>query len=72
METNGSQSNCQDTATALRKTSKELDTTPANKQWHSKALELMDRKDTERKIEWVCNVYMHEVRERVKSESTSG
>ena len=65
-----SQSNGQDAVAALRKTSKELDTTLANiNALHNKALELVDSKSAEYKIEWIRNMHAHhnEVSGRIES-----
>ena len=56
--------------TALRKTSKELDTTLTNcNELHNKALELVDSKHAEYEIEWIRNVHAHynEVSGRIES-----
>ena len=65
-----SQSNGQDATPALRKTSKELDTTLTNcNELHNKALELVDSKHAEYEIEWIRNVHAHynEVSGRIES-----
>ena len=64
------QSNGQDATPALRKTSKELDTTLTNcNELHNKALELVDSKHAEYEIEWIRNVHAHynEVSGRIES-----
>lgn len=68
-----SQGNGEDTTPALRKTSKELDTTLTNcNELHNKALELVDSKCAEYEIEWIRNVDAHynEVSGRIESFST--
>ena len=65
-----SQSKGQDATPALRKTSKELDTTLTNcNELHNKALELVDSKHAEYEIEWIRNVHAHnnEVSGRIES-----
>ena len=65
-----SQGNGQDATPALRKTSKELDTTLTNcNELHNKALELVDSKHAEYEIEWIRNVHAHynEVSGRIES-----
>ena len=65
-----SQSIGQDATPALRKTSKELDTTLTNcNELHNKALELVDSKHAEYEIEWIRNVHAHynEVSGRIES-----
>ena len=65
-----SQSIGQDTTPALRKTSKELDTTLTNcNELHNKALELVDSKHAEYEIKWIRNVHAHynEVSGRIES-----
>ena len=55
-----SQSNGQDATPALRKTSKELDSTLTHcNELHNKALELVDSKHAEYEIEWIRNVHAH-------------
>ena len=55
-----SQSNGQDATPALRKTSKELDTSLTNcNELHNKALELVDSKRADYEIEWIRNVHAH-------------
>ena len=65
-----SQSNNQDAVPALRKTSKELDTTLVNcNELHDKALELVDSERAEQEIEWIRNVHAHynEISGRIES-----
>lgn len=65
-----SQSIGQYTTPALRKTSKELDTTLTNcNELHNKALELEDSKHAEYEIKWIRNVHAHynEVSGRIES-----
>ena len=65
-----SQSKGRDATPALRKTSKELDTTLTNcNELHNKALELVDSKHAEYEIEWIRNVHAHynEVSGRIES-----
>ena len=65
-----SQSNGQDTTPALRKTSKELDTSLTNcNELQNKALELVDSKRAEYEIEWIRNVHAHynEINAKIES-----
>ena len=60
----------QDAPAALRKTSKELETTLANcNELHNKMLELLDSKSVEHEIEWIRNMHVcyNEISSRVES-----